>query len=148
MTNRQPSATTRARTSARPVRPPQERGTWKAFAIAALMHVLLGILLYHGVNWQNSTPAGAEAELWTDIPDVPAPRTRPVPPPPPVKAQPAHQKAKKQAEKQADKQKQLAQQKLDQQKAEQAKEKEADAAKAAQQDKQDADAKAKAGADP
>src|ERR1700712_437464 len=94
MTNRQPSATTRARTSARPVRPPQERGTWKAFAIAALMHVLLGILLYHGVNWQNSTPAGAEAELWTDIPDVPAPRTRPVPPPPPVKAQPAPPPAK------------------------------------------------------
>ncbi|MGA7811428.1 cell envelope integrity protein TolA [Caballeronia sp.] len=91
--NRQPSGHPHARASARPVRPPRERGTWKAFALAALMHVLLGILLYHGVNWQNSTPAGAEAELWTDIPDVPAPRVVP-PPAPPVKVQPAPPPAK------------------------------------------------------
>jgi colicin import membrane protein len=76
------------RASARPIRPPRERGTWKAFLLAALMHVLLGILLYHGVNWQNNTPAGAEAELWTQIPDT-APPPRVVPPAPPVKAQPA-----------------------------------------------------------
>ncbi|HEV7834425.1 MAG TPA: cell envelope integrity protein TolA, partial [Caballeronia sp.] len=70
MMKRQPSGHPGARTSARPIRPPRERGTWKAFALAALMHVLLGILLYHGVNWQNNTPAGAEAELWTEIPDL------------------------------------------------------------------------------
>jgi colicin import membrane protein len=92
MMNRQPSGHPHAR-SARPVRPPRERGTWKAFGLAALMHVLLGILLYHGVNWQNSTPAGAEAELWTDIPDVPTPRVVP-PPAPPVKVQPAPPPAK------------------------------------------------------
>ena len=70
------------RASARPIRPPRERGTWKAFALAALMHVLLGILLYHGVNWQNNTPAGAESELWTQIPDM-SPPPRVVPPAPP-----------------------------------------------------------------
>jgi colicin import membrane protein len=95
MTNRQPSGHPGARTSARPIRPPRERGTWKAFALAALMHVLLGILLYHGVNWQNNTPAGAEAELWTEIPDLSAPTPRPVPPPaPPIKVQPAPPPAK------------------------------------------------------
>jgi colicin import membrane protein len=95
MMNRQPSGNPGARISARPIRPPRERGTWKAFALAALMHVLLGILLYHGVNWQNNTPAGAEAELWTDIPDLSAPTPRIAPPPaPPVKVQPAPPPAK------------------------------------------------------
>ncbi|CAH2794447.1 MAG: TolA protein [uncultured Caballeronia sp.] len=84
--NRQSSSHHGARVSAHPVRPPHERGTWKAFALAALMHVLLGSLLYHGVNWQNNTPAGAEAELWTEIPDQATPTPRPVPPPaPPAK---------------------------------------------------------------
>lgn len=63
--------------SARPNRPPRERGTGKAFALAALMHLLLGWFLYHGINWQNNTPAGAEAEIWTEIPDTPAPTPRP-----------------------------------------------------------------------
>jgi colicin import membrane protein len=69
--------------SARPFRPPRERGTWRAFGLAVLMHVLLAFFLYHGIHWQNSTPAGAEAELWTDIPDM-TPPPRPVAPPVPV----------------------------------------------------------------
>ncbi|MCM3500045.1 hypothetical protein M3669_12295, partial [Staphylococcus capitis] len=87
--NRQQST----RRSAYPLQPPRERGTWRAFALAALMHVLLALFLYHGVQWQNSTPAGAEAELWTEVPDVPAPRpvvtpappAKVAPPPPPVR---------------------------------------------------------------
>ncbi|MGF6599192.1 colicin import membrane protein [Paraburkholderia sp. GAS448] len=66
--------------AAYPLRPPRERGTWRAFVLALLMHVLLGFFLYHGIHWQNSTPAGAEAELWTEVPDTSVPR--PVPPPP------------------------------------------------------------------
>ncbi len=81
--------------SARPIRPPRERGTGRAFALAAVMHLLLGWLLYHGINWQNNTPAGAEAELWTEIPDTPAPTPRVAPPPPvAVKPQPAPPPAK------------------------------------------------------
>ena len=72
--------------SAYPLRPPRERGTWRAFALAVVMHVLLGFFLYHGIHWQNSTPAGAEAELWTEVPDVPTPRQ---PPPPPAPVAPA-----------------------------------------------------------
>src|ERR1700761_4691482 len=72
-----------------PLQPPRERGTWRAFALALVMHALLAFFLYHGIHWQNSTPAGAEAELWTEVPDTSTPR--PVPPPPapaPVKPAP------------------------------------------------------------
>ncbi|TKC91116.1 cell envelope integrity protein TolA [Trinickia terrae] len=69
-----------------PFQPPRERGTWRAFGLAALMHVLLGLFLYHGIHWQNSTPSGAEAELWTEIPNQPAPAPVETPP---VKVAPA-----------------------------------------------------------
>lgn len=68
--------------SSYPLQPPRERGTGRAFALAVLMHVLLAFFLYHGIQWQNSTPAGAEAELWTEVPDLSTPR--PAPPPAPV----------------------------------------------------------------
>jgi colicin import membrane protein len=63
-----------------PLQPPRERGTGRAFAFALVMHALLGFFLYHGIQWQNSTPQGAQAELWTEVPDTAIPR--PVPPPP------------------------------------------------------------------
>ncbi|NML99219.1 cell envelope integrity protein TolA [Paraburkholderia sp. RP-4-7] len=69
-----------------PLQPPRERGTWRAFAFALVMHALLGFFLYHGIQWQNSTPEGAEAELWTEVPDTAIPRAVP---PPPVPVAPA-----------------------------------------------------------
>lgn len=69
-----------------PLQPPRERGTGRAFVFALVMHVLLGFFLYHGIQWQNSTPEGAEAELWTEVPDSAIPR---LPPPPPVPVAPA-----------------------------------------------------------
>ena len=69
-----------------PLQPPRERGTWRAFVFALVMHALLGFFLYHGIQWQNSTPEGAEAELWTEVPDSAIPRP---PPPPPVPVAPA-----------------------------------------------------------
>ncbi|SMG43791.1 cell envelope integrity protein TolA [Paraburkholderia susongensis] len=63
-----------------PLQPPRERGTGRAFALALVMHALLGFFLYHGIQWQNSTPEGAEAELWTEVPNSAIPR--PVTPPP------------------------------------------------------------------
>ncbi len=77
--------------SAYPLQPPRERGTGRAFALAVLMHVLLGFFLYHGIHWQNSTPAGAEAELWTDVPDTRRHRSRPRRLPAPVVPAPARQ---------------------------------------------------------
>ncbi|CAB3781195.1 hypothetical protein LMG28614_01186 [Paraburkholderia ultramafica] len=70
-----------------PLQPPRERGTGRAFVFALVMHVLLGFFLYHGIQWQNSTPEGEEAELWTEVPDTATPR--PVPPPPVPTAPPA-----------------------------------------------------------
>ena len=81
----------RAKAVAYPYQPVKERGTTRSFLLALLMHLLLGIVLYYGVHWQSSTPVGAEAELWEEIPDVtPAPPPRPVeqpaPTPPPQPA--------------------------------------------------------------
>jgi colicin import membrane protein len=74
--------------SAYPLQPPRERGTGRAIALAIVMHLLLGYFLYHGIQWQNSTPEGAEAELWTAVPDTTLPQPVPTPPvrvaPPPV----------------------------------------------------------------
>lgn len=69
-----------------PLQPPRERGTGRAFAFALVMHALLGFFLYHGIQWQNSTPEGAEAELWTEVPDTAIPRPAS---PPPVPVAPA-----------------------------------------------------------
>ncbi|MBB5547108.1 cell envelope integrity protein TolA [Paraburkholderia fungorum] len=71
-----------------PLQPPRERGTGRAFAFALVMHALLGFFLYHGIHWQNSTPAGAEAELWTEVPDTAIPRQPPAPPAPVAPAPP------------------------------------------------------------
>ncbi|WP_345812959.1 cell envelope integrity protein TolA [Paraburkholderia sp. PREW-6R] len=70
-----------------PLQPPRERGTGRAFAFALVMHVLLGFFLYHGIQWQNSTPEGEEAELWTEVPDTAIPH--PPPPAPQVPVAPA-----------------------------------------------------------
>jgi colicin import membrane protein len=103
--------------SAYPLRPPRERGTGRAFALAVLMHVLLGFFLYHGIHWQNSTPAGAEAELWTEVPDVATPRPAPPPPAPVAPAPPVPDEQadialqeKKRQQQEAQRQAQLAEQ--------------------------------------
>jgi len=65
-----------------PFEPPRERGTWRSLTLAVIMHGLLLALLLHGIDWQNSTPAGAEAELWT--PDETVDQVQPTPTPPPT----------------------------------------------------------------
>ncbi|MBY4898172.1 cell envelope integrity protein TolA [Cupriavidus sp. AU9028] len=76
-----------------PYQPVKERGTLRAFLLALFMHLLLGLALYYGINWQISTPAGVEAELWEEIPDVPTPPETPRPPPvaPPAPPRPVVQ---------------------------------------------------------
>ncbi|MFM0552670.1 cell envelope integrity protein TolA [Paraburkholderia sediminicola] len=100
-----------------PLQPPRERGTGRAFAFALVMHVLLGFFLYHGIQWQNSTPEGAEAELWTEVPDTAIPRPVPPPPvpvapPPPVRDEQADiaLQEKKRQQQEAARQAQLAEQ--------------------------------------
>jgi len=142
-----------------PFDPPRERGTWRSLGLAVVMHCLLLLFLLHGIQWQNSAPVGAQAELWTAeelnqpvTPPTPQPPAPVVPkvvtPPPPDDADIALQEAKKrqqQAQEQAllaeqERQKQLqlqqdADARLQQERAAQAKlaQQKADAQKLAQQ---------------
>lgn len=69
---------------------PPEQGRWGGpLAIALGVHGLLILALAWGVAWQKDTQAVLEAELWSRLPQVAAPR--PVEPPPPPPAPPAPQ---------------------------------------------------------
>jgi colicin import membrane protein len=70
---------------------PQEPGRWKAFALAAAVHLALFALLWVGIRWQSQTPVTLEAEVWSpqvhDVappPPEPPQAMRPEPTPPPV----------------------------------------------------------------
>ena len=81
------------------LRPPHERGTIRAFGLAALFHILLIALIAFGVHWKSHPPEAVEAELWsptvqraTPRPTAPMehkavkPEPQPAPPPPPKPA--------------------------------------------------------------
>jgi colicin import membrane protein len=54
-------------------------------ALALVMHVMFGVLLVFGVAWKKPEPVAMVAELWGNLPPVPAPKAAP---PPPPKAEP------------------------------------------------------------
>ena len=56
------------------LRPPHERGTPRAFLLAALFHLLLIALIAFGVHWRSHAPDAIEAELWSPTVQVAAPR--------------------------------------------------------------------------
>ena len=70
----------------RPYTVPKAGGSGRAIALAVVMHLLLGGLLFFGIRWQSSPPAVIQAELWSAVPQTAAPAPRPVPPPPRVEA--------------------------------------------------------------
>ncbi len=80
------AATMTASAMTRPSAVPQSGGSGRAIALAVVMHLLLGALLFFGIRWQSSAPAVIQAELWSATPQVAAPAPRPVPPPPKVEA--------------------------------------------------------------
>ncbi|MDD4888008.1 MAG: cell envelope integrity protein TolA, partial [Thiomonas sp.] len=95
------------------LRPPHERGTVRAFGLAALFHLLLIALIAFGVHWKSHPPEAVEAELWSPTVQQAAPRPtapmerkqpqpqpHPAPPPPPPKpvAQPKPQPQVQQAD--------------------------------------------------
>jgi colicin import membrane protein len=76
---------TAAATSARDAfRPRQPRGLGMGFALAVLAHVLLVLALAFSVNWHSSQVLGVEAELWSAVPQIAAPRAAAPEPPPPA----------------------------------------------------------------
>ncbi len=82
------ASTMTASAMARPYAVPQSGGSGRAIALAVVMHVLLGALLFFGIRWQSSAPAVIQAELWSATPQTAAPAPRPavvqVAPPPRV----------------------------------------------------------------
>jgi colicin import membrane protein len=56
-----------------------EPGKWQSAALAAGMHLLLGLFLFYSVRWQTSKPEAVQVELVSSMPVVQAP----APPPPP-----------------------------------------------------------------
>lgn len=68
---------------------PEEPGKKYALALTVLVHLLLLVVLFFGVQWKRSKPEVYEVELWSP---TPRPAAQVVPPPPPpepeVKPQP------------------------------------------------------------
>ena len=63
--------------------PPAEKRSMRAFMLAILAHLLLLAALTWGVNWKRSDQTTSfEAELWSSVPQQPAPRAVEPPPPP------------------------------------------------------------------
>lgn len=58
---------------------PKEPGRWRAMLLALVVHVGLFVFLWVGVRWQNETPAGIEAEVWSPQNQEAAPRLEPRP---------------------------------------------------------------------
>ncbi|HUF82703.1 MAG TPA: cell envelope integrity protein TolA [Burkholderiales bacterium] len=57
-------------------------------ALALVMHALFLALLVFGVNWQKREQPAMIAELWSELPPLPAPKAAPPPPPPKVAPEP------------------------------------------------------------
>lgn len=68
--------------------PRPQPGKWQSAALAAGMHLLLGLFLFYSVRWQSSPPAAVQVDLVRALPTQPA-RAVPKPvvePPKPVEA--------------------------------------------------------------
>ncbi|MDB5805172.1 MAG: periplasmic protein TonB, links inner and outer rane [Betaproteobacteria bacterium] len=68
-----------------PFQPHNDRGSIRAFVLAAVVHGLLFAFLYFGISWTSQPAAPAQAELWASLPPMAQPR---VVPPPVVKPEP------------------------------------------------------------
>ena len=69
---------------------PSEPGRWRAIILALVMHLILLLILWFSVSWQNQKPVAVEAEIWNPqstlvAPTPPPPITPPEPAPEPVK---------------------------------------------------------------
>ena len=70
-----------------PLRPPDNPGMGRGFAIAAIAHAALLAALSAGVHWRTETPPAFEAELWSAVPRSAAPKEQ-LPHEPEPEAQP------------------------------------------------------------
>ncbi len=66
-------------TDTTPYSVPREPGRWRAISLAVVVHLALFAFLWIGVRWQNETPVGVEAEVWSPQNQEAAPRPEPPP---------------------------------------------------------------------
>ena len=67
-----------------PIGPREEPGKWGALLLTFLMHGVLVLLLFYGVQWQRHVPEPVQVELVRSLPE---PAVEP-PPPPPLPVEP------------------------------------------------------------
>lgn len=82
------------------LRPPEAAGIGRGLALALLAHALLILALSYGLNWHSDSSPAFEAELWSSVPQVAAPREEAPPEPEPAPPKP-DLKAQQQAEEEA-----------------------------------------------
>jgi colicin import membrane protein len=66
----------------RPYAVPRAGKKLPSVLLAVLMHGLLLVFLFFGLNWQTRTPQTVDAELWSSLPQIAAPRASAPPPEP------------------------------------------------------------------
>jgi len=62
---------------------PRQKGGWKAFVLALLVHVGLVVMLVVGMHWRIEAPAVVQAEIWDFQTREAAPKPEPTPEPEP-----------------------------------------------------------------
>ncbi len=82
------------------LRPPEAAGIGRGLALALLAHGLLILALSWGLHWHSDSSPAFEAELWSAVPQVAAPREQSTPEPEPEAPKPdpkAQQRAAEEA---------------------------------------------------
>jgi len=82
------------------LRPPEAAGIGRGLVLALIAHGLLILALSYGLNWHSDSSPAFEAELWSSIPQVAAPRDEAPPEPEPEAPKPdlkAQQRAAEEA---------------------------------------------------
>jgi len=85
------------------LRPPEAQGLGRGLVFALIAHGLLVLALSAGLHWRNDAEPAFEAELWSSVPQVAAPREEAPPEPEPeapkpdLKAQQQQQRAAEEA---------------------------------------------------
>lgn len=87
-------------TAAATLRPPEVAGIGRGLLFALIAHGLLIFALSYGLHWRSDSEPAFEAELWSSIPQIAAPREE-VPPEPEPEAPKRDLKAQQQAAEEA-----------------------------------------------
>ncbi|RZJ08904.1 MAG: cell envelope integrity protein TolA [Rubrivivax sp.] len=86
------------------LRPPEAAGMGRGLAFALFAHGLLVVALSYSVNWHSDSSPAFEAELWSSIPQIAAPREEAPPEPEPEAPKPAPKAQQRVAEQEAEQQ--------------------------------------------